>query len=68
MWTAAHHMAAVQGCEDRGCGAPPMPPARKIPGITAPDTHPGACVDCHIVYKEMNLDARFSTLVKGWAT
>ncbi|HSP89870.1 MAG TPA: hypothetical protein VLN08_03140 [Vicinamibacterales bacterium] len=49
-------------------GAPPMPPARKIPGITAPDTHPGACVDCHIVYKEMNLDARFSTLVKGWTT
>lgn len=49
-------------------GAPPMPPARKIPGITAPDTHPGACVDCHIVYKEMKLDARFSTLVKGWAT
>jgi len=49
-------------------GAPPMPPARKIPGITAPDTHPGACVDCHIVYKEMNLDARFSTLAKGWTT
>ena len=49
-------------------GAPQMPPARKIPGITAPDTHPGACVDCHINYKEMNLDARFSTLVKGWTT
>jgi len=49
-------------------GAPPMPPARKIPGITAPDTHPGACVDCHIVYKEMNFDARFSTLAKGWTT
>ena len=33
-----------------------MPPARKIPGMTAADTHPGACVDCHIIYKEMNLD------------
>ena len=46
---------------------PQMPPARKIPGITAPDTHPGACVDCHINYREMNLDARFSTLLKAWA-
>jgi hypothetical protein len=47
-------------------GGPPMPPARKIPGITAPDTHPAGCVDCHINYREMNLDARFSTLMKGW--
>jgi hypothetical protein len=45
-----------------------QPPARKIPGITAPDTHPGACVDCHINYTEMNLDARFSTLMKRWTT
>lgn len=47
-------------------GGPPMPPARKIPGITAPDTHPRACVDCHINYVDMKLDARFSTLMKGW--
>lgn len=49
-------------------GGPPMPPARKIPGITAPDTHPGACVDCHINYVDMKLDTRFSTLMKGWTT
>jgi hypothetical protein len=47
-------------------GSPPMPPARKIPGITAPDTHPAGCVDCHINYVDMKLDARFSTLMKGW--
>jgi hypothetical protein len=44
-----------------------MPPARKIPGITAPDTHPAGCVDCHINYVDMKLDARFSTLMKSWA-
>lgn len=49
-------------------GGPPMPPARKIPGITAPDTHPAGCVDCHINYADMKLDARFSTLMKGWTT
>lgn len=49
-------------------GGPPMPPARKIPGITAPDTHPAGCVDCHINYVDMKLDARFSTLLKAWTT
>ena len=48
-------------------GAPPMPPARKIPGLTAPDTHPGACVDCHIMYRDMNLDTRFGTMMRAWA-
>ena len=43
-----------------------LPPARKIPGITAPDPHPHACVDCHINYPEMNLDARFSTQMAQW--
>jgi hypothetical protein len=44
-------------------GAAP-PPARKIPGITAEDGFPRACVDCHIVYPEMNMDKRISTLMK----
>lgn len=48
--------------------APPLPPARKIPGLTAKDTHPGACVDCHIVSKDMNRDIRFSTVMKAWTT
>jgi hypothetical protein len=43
-----------------------MPPARKIPGLTAPDTHPGGCVDCHINYVDMKLDTRFGTLLKAW--
>jgi cytochrome c553 len=43
-------------------------PARKIPGITAADTHPGACVDCHVNDKVTNHDTRFSTLMKGWTS
>lgn len=41
---------------------PSLPPPRSIPGITAEDPHPGACVDCHVVYPEQNLDVRFATL------
>lgn len=43
-----------------------LPPARKIPGITSDDPYPQACVDCHINYVEMNMDTRFSTLMKLW--
>lgn len=46
---------------------PAPPPARQIPGINAEDPYPGGCVDCHIVYPEMNMDTRFSTLLKEWA-
>lgn len=45
---------------------PAPPPARKIPGITVEDPFPHGCVDCHINYVEMNLDTRFSTLLKQW--
>lgn len=46
--------------------AKPAPPAaRKIPGLTAEDTHPKACIDCHVNHPEMNLDARLSTIVRG---
>lgn len=48
-------------------GPPPPPPVRKIPGLTAPDTHPNACVDCHKDYPEMNMDVRLSTLLAKWA-
>jgi hypothetical protein len=41
-------------------------PVRKIPGITAEDAYPRACVDCHVVYEERNLDVRLSTLLEGW--
>jgi len=43
-----------------------LPPARKIPGITSEDPYPNGCVDCHINYVEMNMDTRFSTLMKLW--
>lgn len=46
--------------------APAPPPARKIPGINTEDPYPHACVDCHINYVEMNLDTRFSTLMRLW--
>jgi hypothetical protein len=47
-------------------GPPAPPPARKIPGITVNDSHPRACVDCHINYVEMKMDTRFSTLMNQW--
>jgi hypothetical protein len=51
-------------------GPPPggLPPARKIPGLTAADTHPKGCVDCHIQYPELKLDERFTTYMAGWTT
>ena len=42
------------------------PPARKIPGITAEDRYPHACVDCHINYVDLKLDTRFSTMLRQW--
>jgi len=45
---------------------PEMPPARAIPGITADDPYPRACVDCHINYVAMNRDTRLSTLIAQW--
>jgi len=47
-------------------GPPDAPPARAIPGITAPDMNPEACVSCHIDMPERGLDARLSTAAKRW--
>lgn len=47
-------------------GEPAPPPARKIPGVNAPDAFPNACVDCHVRVPERNLDVRLSTLLSGW--
>jgi hypothetical protein len=49
-------------------GQPPLPPPRPIPGITAEDRFPGACVDCHVDYPEAKIDARFSTMMTRWRT
>jgi len=43
---------------------PPLPPARQIPGINAPDPFPGGCVDCHVVQPQLNVDGRLSTHMK----
>ena len=42
----------------------PAPPPRKIPGITTADPFPQACVSCHVLRAEENLDVRLSTIVK----
>jgi len=45
----------------------PPPPPRAIPGITAPDMFPEACVSCHVVLPDGH-DVRLSTLVRQWMT
>lgn len=52
--------------QDKPTSAQASPPARKIPGITTEDAFPRGCVDCHTNHPEMNLDARISSLMKGW--
>src|SRR5512142_5071 len=38
-----------------------------IPGITAPDSFPRACVDCHVNLPEHKMDARLSTHLAQWS-
>lgn len=52
--------------QDKPKSAQAPPPARKIPGVTTEDAFPRACVDCHTNHPELNLDARLSSLMKGW--
>jgi hypothetical protein len=47
--------------------APPMPPARQIPGITAEDMFPRGCVDCHVNMPDMGRDVRISTIMREWS-
>lgn len=42
---------------------PPAPPARQVPGVNAADAFPNGCVDCHINLPDMQVDARFGTLM-----
>lgn len=48
-----------------GVAVSPAPAARAIPGITAPDPHPAGCVDCHVSYPDLGMDARISVLMNG---
>lgn len=50
--------------EPATAAAPPAP--RQIPGLTVADTHPGACVDCHVVYRDRGMDKRLSVALKKW--
>jgi hypothetical protein len=43
-----------------------LPPARKIPGLTAEDKFPNGCVDCHINMPAIKQDERISTLMSKW--
>lgn len=51
--------------QERGA-APAPPPIRAIPGVTAPDPFPNACVDCHLNYTDRKMDVRLSTLMASW--
>jgi len=58
-------LVAAQSDEPQG-GPPPPPPMRAIPGLTADDPHPNACVDCHVVMTEPPMDVRLSTQMAQW--
>lgn len=53
---------------DSGSAPPAPPPARKVPGLTAADPFPKGCVSCHVNMPDRKMDARLSTLLKGWTT
>ncbi|KAB2967895.1 MAG: hypothetical protein F9K18_03705 [Thermoanaerobaculia bacterium] len=57
--------AARAAAPPPGGPEPPGPP-RAIPGITAEDPHPEACVSCHRNMPEIGLDARLSTAMARW--
>lgn len=55
-----------EAAQDKPAPGQGPPPARKIPGITTQDAFPRGCVDCHTNQPQINLDPRFSTLMKEW--
>lgn len=61
-WLAAALVALPHPSEAQE--APPPPP-RSIPGVTADDPFPAACVSCHIVLPD-GMDVRLSTLMSQW--
>jgi len=44
-----------------------LPPAREIPGITVEDRYPRSCVDCHVVYPDIDRDTRFGPMLERWS-
>ena len=66
LWISSAGFLVIAQDKEKPPQAPP--PARKIPGITTEDAFPRGCVDCHINYPQMNVDARLSSLMKVWTT
>jgi len=60
-------LAAPIAVDTQSPQPPPLPPAREVPGINAPDPFPGGCVDCHVVQPQLNVDGRLSTHMKQLA-
>jgi len=60
-WLIAPEIALAQ---EVGSAEPPG--IRSIPGVTGADTHPEACVSCHIRMDDIGLDARLSTALVEW--
>jgi hypothetical protein len=59
-------VVAVAGYTGFAQQTPPPPPAPQIPGITASDTHPNGCVDCHKPRLDIQRDYRLSTAIDEW--
>jgi hypothetical protein len=59
-------LALSVSAQTEGDGPMKLPPARKIPGLTADDKFPHGCVDCHINMPDINQDERISTLMSKW--
>lgn len=55
-------LVALATAADSRAQEPPAPQAREIPGITADDQFPQACVSCHVVLPD-GMDVRLSTLL-----
>jgi len=59
-------LALSASAQTEGDSQMKLPPARKIPGLTADDKFPLGCVDCHINMPEIKQDERISTLMSRW--
>lgn len=65
---AATALTALSVCllsaEEHRRERPTGPP---IPGLTAPDTMPNGCVDCHKTFPDRNKDERLTTELEKWS-
>lgn len=65
-WTVGAFLALLTAGAGKAAAQQPAPPGpRAIPGITADDPFPQACVSCHVVLPD-GMDVRISTLLGLW--